>query len=145
MLSQRLACAIFGGSRAAALIYVKQGVRTLPSLARLNREAIALFSGDGPASAALRLHRTVPAVKGGAVTVRSAVGSRGQARRLPADGAPGWLARSLLHTQRHDWADRFPAIVDHLVQRKATSGPPARRDRWLSRSCTSDNPAMSET
>src|SRR6478752_9456200 len=45
----------------------------------------------------------------------------------------------------HDWADRFPAIVDHLVQRKATSGPPARRDRRLSRSCTGDDPAMSET
>ena len=31
-----------------------------------------------------------------------------------------------------------------LVQRKVTSGPPARRDRRLSRSCTGDDPAMSE-
>lgn len=44
----------------------------------------------------------------------------------------------------HDWADRFPAVVDHLIQRKATNGPPARRDRRLSRSCTGDHPAMSE-
>src|ERR1700738_2261929 len=45
----------------------------------------------------------------------------------------------------HDWADRFPAIVDPLVQRRPPMGPPARRDRRLSRSCTGDDPAMSET
>jgi hypothetical protein len=39
----------------------------------------------------------------------------------------------------------FAAIVDHLVQRKATSAPPARRDGRLSGSCTGDDPAMSET
>ena len=52
------------------------------------------------AAAILRLHRTVPAVEGGAATVRPVLGPRNQARRLPADGAPGWRARPLLHTQR---------------------------------------------
>jgi len=38
-----------------------------------------------------RLHRTVPAVEGGAATVRPAVGPRNQARWLPIDGTPGRL------------------------------------------------------
>jgi len=42
----------------------------------------------------------VPAVEGGAATVRPALGPRDQAWQLPADGAPAWLARSLLHAQR---------------------------------------------
>ncbi len=41
----------------------------LPYLARLNRPAIALSSGHGLA-ASLRLHRTVPAVEGGATAIR---------------------------------------------------------------------------
>jgi hypothetical protein len=40
----------------------------------------------------------VPAVEGGPTTIRPIVGSRNQARRLSVDGAPGWLARPLLHT-----------------------------------------------
>ena len=68
----------------------------LPSLARLNREAVALSSGH----ASLRLHQTVPAVEGGPTAFRPALGSRNQARRLSADGAPGWPARPLLHPQR---------------------------------------------
>jgi hypothetical protein len=51
-------------------------------------------------AAVLRLHRTVPAIEGGPAAHRPALGSRKQARRLPADGAPGWPARPLLHTQR---------------------------------------------
>ena len=51
-------------------------MRTLPSMARLNREAIALSSSHGlAATASLRLHRTVPAVEGGATAFRPALGS----------------------------------------------------------------------
>ena len=59
----------------------------------------ALSSGHGLAPF-LRLYRTVPAVEGGPASIRPAVGSRNQVRRLSVDGAPGWLARPLLHTQR---------------------------------------------
>jgi hypothetical protein len=61
-------CAIVGSSWAMALIYVKR-------LARLNREAIARSSAHDRA-ASLRLRRTVPAVEGGAATVRPAVNWR---------------------------------------------------------------------
>src|SRR5882672_1087141 len=43
-----------------------------PREAQLNRPATALSSGHGPAAASLRLHRTMPAVEGGAATVRPA-------------------------------------------------------------------------
>jgi hypothetical protein len=65
-------------------------------LARLNHPATVLSSGHG---FSLRLHRTVPAVEGGPAAVRPIVGSRNQARRLSADGAPGWLAGRLLHAR----------------------------------------------
>ena len=39
------------------------------------------------------------AVEGGPATIRPAVGSRNQARRLSADGPPGRLAGPLLHAQ----------------------------------------------
>ena len=69
----------------------------------------------------LRLHRTVPAVEGGAATVRPAVGSRNQARRLSVDGAPGWLARPLLHAQRLRLGGPLPGIVDAANRIQATS------------------------
>jgi hypothetical protein len=42
-------------------------------------------------AASLRLHRTVPAVEGGAATVRPAVGPRNQSMTATGDGAPGWI------------------------------------------------------
>ena len=84
----------------------------------LNLSLAALSSGHDRA-ASLRLHRTVPAVEGGSAAVRPALGSRNQARRLSADGAPGRLAGPLLHTGGYDWADRFPPIVDAALRLKA--------------------------
>src|SRR4029077_6445250 len=55
----------------------------------------------GPAAAAsLRLHRTLPAVEGGAATFRPALGSRNQARWPSVEGAAGRLTRPLLCAQR---------------------------------------------
>jgi hypothetical protein len=54
----------------------------------------------------------VPAVEGGAATDRQAVGPRDQARRLPADGAPGWLARPLLHSLEN--SALYPSIINAL-------------------------------
>ena len=61
----------------------------------------------------------MPAVEGGASAVRPALGSRNQARRISADGAPG-LFRCFTKNG-HDWADRFPAIVDAALRIKASS------------------------
>jgi ATP-dependent DNA ligase len=37
------------------------------------------------------------------------------------DGAPGWPAGPLFRRNGHDWADRFPAIVDAAHRIKASS------------------------
>ena len=63
-------------------------------------EATALSSAHDRA-ASLRLHQALPAVEGISTADRLAVRSRDQARRLSANARRG-----------HDWADRFPAIVD---------------------------------
>ena len=49
---------------------------------------------------ALRLHQTLPAVEGIPPADRLAMGSRNEARRVSADGAPGRLAHPLLDAQR---------------------------------------------
>jgi ATP-dependent DNA ligase len=62
----------------------------------------------------------VPAVEGGAATVRLALAPRVQARRPPPDGQPGWRVRCFTRNGHH-WADRFPAIVDAALRIKASS------------------------
>jgi hypothetical protein len=61
--------------------------------------AIARSSANDRA-APLRLHHTVSTVEGGQAADRPAVGPRNQARRLPADGAPRWRPRPVLHAGR---------------------------------------------
>src|SRR5580765_3967719 len=72
-------------------------------------EATALSSAHDRA-ASLRLHQALPAVEGISTADRLAVRSRDQARRLSANARRG-----------HDWADRFPAIVDATPRIKAQS------------------------
>jgi hypothetical protein len=57
----------------------------------------------------------VSAFEGIPTAFRLALGSRDQARRLPAAGAPGWLAHG------NDWADRFPSIVEAAARLEAHS------------------------
>ena len=73
------------------------------------------------AAAILRLHRTVPAVEGGAATVGPfgihEIKHDGYRLMVRRDGA-----RVRCFTRNgHDWADRFPAIVDAALRIKAQS------------------------
>ena len=76
------------------------------------RKRILRSSAHGLAS--LRLHRTVPAIEGGPTTVWPALDFRLMVRRT------GPRVRCLTRNG-HDWADRFPAIVDAALRIKASS------------------------
>jgi ATP-dependent DNA ligase len=43
-----------------------------------------------------------------------------QARRLSAAGLARWRSRALYTRNGHDWADRFPAVVEAALALKAT-------------------------
>jgi ATP-dependent DNA ligase len=61
----------------------------------------------------------MPAIEGGPAAFRPALGPRNQARGLPADGAAGGARVRCFTRNGHDWADRFPAIVEAALNIKA--------------------------
>jgi hypothetical protein len=81
-------------------------------------------------TAPFRLHQTLPAVEDIPTAFRLALGSRDQACRLPADGAPGWLARSLLPANIRAAASlSWPRNIQHTARYTELS-PDRFKDFW---------------
>lgn len=97
------------------------GRRSVPALHWRGLSAAILSSGQGPAAASLRLHRTVPADEGlrppsGPLWVHE-IKHDGYRLMVRRDGT-----RVRCFTRGgHDWASRFPAIVESAARVQAPS------------------------